>query len=99
MNEKRRGSQAPAIALATPEDVSAVIRRLAAETEGLDLAAVAEESRLEDDLGMDSLGVVQFQMAVEEAFGVEIDHRTASSIRTVREATEAVLDALRHAGP
>lgn len=48
------------------------------------------ESRFVEDLGADSLDVVQIVMAIEEEFGIEIPEDAAEKIRTVGEAAEAI---------
>lgn len=56
---------------------------------------VTPDSRLRDDLGVDSLGVVILMNAFEEAFDIEIPDDVFKDIQTVRDITlrlEAVLD-------
>lgn len=48
------------------------------------------ESRFVEDLGADSLDVVQIVMAIEEEFGIEIPEDAAEKIRTVGEAAKAI---------
>ena len=43
-----------------------------------------------DDLGADSLGLVELIMAMEEAFGIEIPDEVAEKITTVQDAIEHV---------
>lgn len=43
-----------------------------------------------DDLGTDSLDVVELVMAVEEEFGIEIQDEDAEKIKTVGEAVKYV---------
>jgi acyl carrier protein len=49
---------------------------------------VRPESRLIEDLGADSLDVVEIVMQLEETFGIEITDEQAESVRTVSELLE-----------
>jgi len=48
------------------------------------------ESRFMEDLGADSLDVVELVMAIEEAFGIEIPDEDAEKIRTVKDAVDYI---------
>ncbi|MGO8997286.1 MAG: acyl carrier protein [Polyangiaceae bacterium] len=43
-------------------------------------------TRLVDDLGADSLSVIELRLVFEEAFDIEIPDEEASKLRTVRDA-------------
>jgi len=47
-------------------------------------------TRFVDDLGADSLAVVELTVVFEEAFNIEIPDEEASRIRTVRDAVTTV---------
>ena len=57
---------------------------------GIDRDAIAAEARFEEDLDVDSLGVVELLMALEDNFGVKIPDEEAEQITTVGEAVELV---------
>ncbi len=57
---------------------------------GLDAAKITMESRFEEDLEVDSLGVVELLMALEDNFGVQIPDEEAESLTTVGEAVALV---------
>ncbi len=76
----------------TRDQVFPRIVQLIAESEDLDPATIQLDSRLEQDLGMDSLSTVELQMAAEEAFGVTLPDDEVP--RTVGAAVDAVLVAL-----
>lgn len=61
------------------DDVKAVI----VEQLSVNEAEVKMESKFVDDLGADSLDVVELVMALEEKFGVEIPDEQAEKIATV----------------
>ncbi|HUC43619.1 MAG TPA: acyl carrier protein [Candidatus Sulfotelmatobacter sp.] len=55
------------------EDVQHRVREQVAKRLGIEESVIAPWSHFVDDLGADSLDVVELVMAVEEEFGVEID--------------------------
>jgi len=55
---------------------------------GVDKEAVTPEANVVDDLGADSLDVVELVMALEEAFDLEIPDEDAENIRTVKDILE-----------
>jgi acyl carrier protein len=52
----------------------------------VDAEKVTEEASFIDDLGADSLDIVELVMAFEEEFGVEIPDDAAEKIATVKDA-------------
>lgn len=52
---------------------------------GVDKEIIVPEANVVDDLGADSLDVVELVMALEEAFDVEIPDEEAEKIRTVKD--------------
>ena len=63
---------------------------IVAEQLGVQEADIKPESSFEDDLGADSLDVVELVMALEEAFGCEIPDEEAEKIRTVQAAIDYI---------
>ncbi|MDO4879573.1 MAG: acyl carrier protein [Neisseria sp.] len=55
-----------------------------------DLADIKNESSFQDDLGADSLDVVELVMALEEAFGINIPDEDAEKITTVQLAIDYI---------
>lgn len=53
---------------------------------GVSLNEVVPEASFVDDLGADSLDLVELVMAMEEEFGIEIGDEDAEQIRTVQDA-------------
>ena len=66
------------------------IRDIVAEQLGVDADKVTMESSFVDDLGADSLDIVELVMALEETFGVEIPDSEAEKISTVGDVVEYV---------
>ena len=57
---------------------------------GLDAAKIKDEAHFEEDLDVDSLGVVELLMALEDEFDVKIPDEEAESIMTVGQAIDMV---------
>ncbi len=57
---------------------------------GLERDDITMEARFEEDLDVDSLGVVELLMALEDNFDVKIPDEEAEKITTVGEAAELV---------
>lgn len=57
---------------------------------GLEESKITEEAHFEEDLDVDSLGVVELLMALEDEFGVKIPDEEAESIVTVGQAVDLV---------
>ena len=55
---------------------------------GVDKDIITPEANVVDDLGADSLDVVELVMALEEAFDMEIPDEDAENIRTVKDIYE-----------
>ena len=50
---------------------------------GVEIASFGSELNLLDDLGADSLDVVELVMAIEEEFGIEVPDEDVENIRTL----------------
>lgn len=57
---------------------------------GLDADKIEDEAHFEEDLDVDSLGVVELLMALEDEFDVKIPDEDAESIVTVGQAIDLV---------
>lgn len=62
------------------------VREIMAEQLGMDVEEVKPEASIVDDLGADSLDIVEMMMALEEEFGIEIPEDQAEKIHTVKDA-------------
>jgi acyl carrier protein len=69
-------------------DVEAKVKEIIVQQLGVDAEKVTPEASFVDDLGADSLDVVELVMAFEEEFGVEIPDEAAEKIATVKDANE-----------
>ena len=73
-----------------PTTLDEKIKAIISEQLGCDAQEVVPEAALIDDLGADSLDLVELVMAMEEAFEVEIPDAEAEKIRTVQDAINYV---------
>ena len=62
------------------------IRQIIVDELGVDEAEVTENARFIEDLGADSLDLVELVMRFEEEFGIEIPDEDAEKIQAVRDA-------------
>lgn len=72
--------------MAVFDDVKAVI----VEQLSVNESEVKLESRFVDDLGADSLDVVELVMALEEKFEIEIPDEEAEKISTVKDVVDYI---------
>jgi len=68
------------------------IKDIIIEQLGLEEEEVKVEASFVDDLGADSLDIVELVMALEEEFDIEIPDEDAEKIRTVGEAVKYIQD-------
>ena len=65
------------------DSMSDQIRELVSEQLGVERVDVLAEANILDDLGADSLDVVELVMALEEAFDIEIPDEAIEGMRTI----------------
>ncbi|MEG6521583.1 acyl carrier protein [Desulfotomaculum sp. 1211_IL3151] len=68
------------------------IKAIIVDQLGVEEADVTMEASFVDDLGADSLDIVELVMALEEEFGLEIPDEEAEKIRTVGDAVKFIQD-------
>ena len=68
------------------------LKKVIVEQLGVDENEITLESSFVDDLGADSLDVVELIMALEEEFNVEIPDEDAEKIVTVGDALDYIKD-------
>ena len=59
------------------------VKNLFVEELGIDADKVTMEAKLEEDLEIDSLGIVEVVMAFEDEFSIEIDDEELTDVGTV----------------
>lgn len=62
------------------------VKQIIVEQLGVDESAVESKASFVDDLGADSLDIVELVMAFEEAFEIDIPDEDAEKIGTVQDA-------------
>jgi len=71
-------------------DISERVKKIVVEHLGVEADKVTPEASFIDDLGADSLDIVELVMAFEEEFGVEIPDDAAEKITTVKDAIDYI---------
>ena len=66
------------------------IKELIAEVLAVDEDKIKPESALIDDLGADSLSVVELHMEIEERLGVKIPDEEIANLKTVEDVMKAI---------
>ena len=66
------------------------VKDIIVEQLGVDEGEIAMEANFIDDLGADSLDIVELIMALEEEFDLEIPDKEAEKISTVGDAVEYI---------
>ena len=66
------------------------VKKIVVEHLGVEQDKVTENASFIDDLGADSLDIVELVMAFEEEFGVEIPDDAAEKISTVKDAIDYI---------
>jgi acyl carrier protein len=76
--------------MAAGRDVTAEVKRIIKEQLDVDESDIKPESVFIDDLGADSLGLVELVLAFEEAFEIDIPDEDTEQIRTVQDAVKYI---------
>ena len=71
-------------------DTADRVKKIVVEHLGVEAEKVTEDSSFIDDLGADSLDIVELVMAFEEEFSVEIPDDAAEKISTVSDAIKYI---------
>ena len=71
-------------------DIAERVKKIVIEHLGVEEAKVTDTASFIDDLGADSLDIVELVMAFEEEFGVEIPDDAAEKITTVKDAIDYI---------
>lgn len=66
------------------------VKHIIVEQLGVDEDEVKPDASFVDDLGADSLDVVELVMALEEEFGIEISDEDAEKISTVKQSIDYI---------
>lgn len=66
------------------------LSELIVERMGVDQEQVKPEASFKEDLGADSLDVVEFIMELEDQFGIEVPDEDAEKLRTVEDVVKYI---------
>ena len=76
--------------MAEGRNVTAEVKKIIKEQLDVDDKDIKPESTFIDDLGADSLGLVELVLAFEEAFEIDIPDEDTEKIRTVQDAVDYI---------
>jgi len=68
------------------DSIEEKVKHIVVNQLGVEESAVVPKAKFIEDLGADSLDIVELVMAMEEAFSVDIPDEEAENIRTVSDA-------------
>ena len=71
-------------------DIADRVKEIVAKQLGAEDEAITPEATFVEDLGADSLDIVELVMALEEEFGLEIPDDAAEEIKTVDSAVKYI---------
>ncbi len=71
-------------------DVIDKVKEIIVDKLGVDEGSVKEAANFIEDLGADSLDIVDLVMALEEEFGIDIPDEEAQNIKTVGDAVNFI---------
>jgi len=72
------------------QDIASEVKRIIKEQLDVDEKDIKPESTFIDDLGADSLGLVELVLAFEEAFEIDIPDEDTEKIRSVQDAVDYI---------
>jgi acyl carrier protein len=74
----------------TNSDLDGRVRSLVAEQLGIDVSEAVPGASILDDLGADSLDVVELVMSLEDAFDIEVPDEEVEGLRTIGDIQQYV---------
>lgn len=77
------------------EVVSGKVREIVASQLGVEESEVTPEASILDDLGADSLDVVELVMALEEEFDLEVPDEDVETLRTIGDVARYIAERVR----
>jgi acyl carrier protein len=73
-----------------PDDILTRVTEVVARELSIDPTEVVPEASFQDDLGADSLDLVELIMAIQEEFDVNINDEMAAEIKTVQDVVDFI---------
>ena len=78
--------------MASPEEIAEKVRSIIAEQLGVSLEEVQPKASFIEDLGADSLDIVELIMALEEEYDMEIPDEDAEKIQSVEDVISYITE-------
>lgn len=72
------------------KQVEAKVMKIVAEKLNIEEKNISSASRFQEDLGADSLDIVELLMEIEEEFGVSISDEESERLKTVADAVKFI---------
>jgi len=72
--------------------LEARIRGVVARQLGVELAEVVPDASLQEDLGADSLELVELLMALEDEFDIEVPEEVAETVTTIADVERYIIE-------
>lgn len=66
------------------------VMELLAKQLRIDINTIDPETNIVEDLGADSLDIVEMLMAIEENFGITVSDEEAMTLRTIRDVADFI---------
>jgi len=76
------------------DGIEVKVRAILAEQLGVEPGEITPEASILDDLGADSLDVVEMVMSLEDAFDIEVPDEEVEALRTIGDVERYVLNAV-----
>jgi len=70
------------------------LRNIIADVMNIEPESIEPETKFTEDLSADSLDLAQIVMEIEEEFDVSLDEEVLTKVKTVKDAVEAINDAI-----
>ncbi len=74
------------------QEVLAGLAEVGSELLGVSADQITEDARFDEELDVDSLGLVEFVMAIEDRFDIKVPEEKLEGIATVGQAADLVLE-------
>lgn len=72
------------------KEIEKKVKEILADRLDIDLEKIKLESKLAEDLGMDSFGAVELEFELKEKFSIEISKEDMVNIRSVKDIVEYI---------
>jgi len=79
----------------TKNEMFEEVKNLIAEKIGVDSGIIGEKSSLRDDIGADSLELVDLSMDLEENYKIKIDNSEFQTVETVEDVLNLLMEKLQ----